>query len=146
MNRPRKRKLGALLIWVCAAMQPAAASASLAGALTMLLHGYDHAHAIAVVADDGHVDLVLSHEHEADASHRAPHSEDAFHPLSEGDHVLHMNDSDDATARRIGLDPSPALEIPAAVPPAPDPVVVGRAAPHVRIADNDSLGTVVLRL
>ena len=146
MNGFRKHRIGAFVVWLCVAVQPAAASHALPGALALLLHGGDHLHAVAVVADDGHRDLVLSHDHGEHASHRTAASQCTLGPFSENDHVLHMTDSEDATARRIGVDPSPPLVLSVAIARTPDLRIAGCAGPEIRARGADSLGTVVLRL
>jgi hypothetical protein len=141
LNPPRKRRLGAILMLACALAQPAAASDALAGGLALALHGNADAHALMMVSDDGHLDLVLCH---GDDDCRGEPSEDAS--LSEGDHVVHLIDSNDAAARRLGLDPSPPLEVSVALPLARDPRVAACTRPEDCARVADSLRTVVLRL
>lgn len=140
------RKLGALLMLACAAVQPAAASAPLASALALALHRGDHAHSVAVVPEDGHLHIVLSHgQGDGHQDEGVSHSGHALTSYS-ADHVFHLAEADSATIRRAALDPAPPLAMAAALPLRPAPLVVVRPRPEPRARGADPLSTVVLRL
>jgi len=111
------------------------------------LHG--HAHSVSVLADAGHVDLVLSHDERHDHDHGAlQHREDLPPSLAEGDHVVHLAGADaiGAAPRR---DAAPAVPPPAPWYAAPFPVPAVARILHPA-AHPDGLGArhlcTVLRL
>ena len=66
MSRRRSQKLAALIAVAWAIAQPATRSPLLAG-FWSLEHGEDdHTHSLALEADAGHLDLVVSHAHDED--------------------------------------------------------------------------------
>lgn len=148
------------LALTCAAVQVAPVSARLAGALSLGLHATAHSHSASLVVDEGHVDVVLSHEaHEAheERGHgeRDPrgrtlavqHRERAT-SSSETDHVFHLV-ADDATGtapRPAGLAPTPAVARADAISSASTPQRVLFRAPGPRSRSSDALRTIVLRL
>jgi len=95
----------------------AARSALLAAALPLFFHGTAHWHAVSVVEQDGHVEVVLSHSGDhGDHDPGAPaHPQDPPPSPSDADHVVHFA-SDDATG---GTRSSPAALLPLAVATAP---------------------------
>ncbi len=141
------RKLAALFLLASAATQPAAGSVLLASALTLWLHGSSHAHAVSVVAEEGHLHLVLSHDEGAERDHG--HAPSHGGPWFAGDdHVFHVtgDDAEVATPRRAAPDPAPALAMAVALPSAPTPARPSRPSPEPRARSSDLLRTVVLRL
>lgn len=133
----------------CAAAQVAPGAALLSSALTLGLHASDHAHSVSLVADGGHVQLVLSHEergHRDGAAGR--HHDEQASSISETDHVFRLTDDGAASTatRRAGVAPAPAVATAVPVLPAPSPQWVLRASLEPRARSSDSLGTVVLRL
>ena len=147
MKLSRMRRLAALLTLVCAATQPAAGSALLASALTLGLHGSPHAHSVSIVAEEGHLHLVLSHDEGAhrDRGRALNHYGPSF---AESDHVFHMTGEDAAgvSPRRAALDQTPPLSMVVALPSAPMPTWDGRPSPELRVRSSDLLRTVALRL
>jgi hypothetical protein len=96
MSRPRSQKLAALIAVVWAIAQPATRSPLLAGVWT-LGHAEDGlTHSLALEADAGHLDLVVSHAHADDCerSGALPSFERVDRPTLEccraADHVLHL--------------------------------------------------------
>ena len=142
----RTRKLFVLLMLACAGAQTATGSALLATALTLGLHGSHHAHSVAVVAAEGHLHLVLSHDAGAEHDHDAfPHPGVSLTSFSEGDHVFDLEETATATPRRAGLDPAPPLAMVVTTPAAPAPPWVVHSPPEPRARGVDHR-TVVLRL
>jgi len=134
------------LALACAGAQVAPGAALLASALA--LHASDHAHSVSVVADEGHVHLVLSHDrrgHRDRAS--AGHHDERATATSERNHVFHFTDEDAAkTARRAGVAPALAAVTAVAVMPGPTPLWVLLPSLEPRARSSGSLRTVVLRL
>jgi hypothetical protein len=139
---------------LCALVQPAFSSALLASGVTLALHGRAHAHSVALVADDGHVDLVLSHtdrERHDRGSH--DHGNDLVHDDTrlahgESDHVLHVA-SDEATrvsSRKLSIDPAPAIVVAPAVEAEPELRPGYRAPEQPRFRGAQRIRTVVLQL
>jgi hypothetical protein len=131
----------------------------LAGALTLGFHGDNHpAHSFSVVAEQGHLDLVLSHrpqeprrgsERGAHDHASTPHHDDLPSLFSEENHVFHLtgDDATRATPRRSVADAVPLLAIAAVLPPpAPRAATLLLASPEPRIRGVDYLRTVVLLL
>jgi len=150
VKSPCIRNLVVPLALACAGLQLAPESVLLASALTLALDASDHAHSISLFADEGHVDLVLSHEelggHHPGGAH---HHGDPRSATSERDHVFHLTTADDAAntmSRRAGLAAGPALATAIAVLPAPTRLWAPRPSPDPRARSSDFLRTVVLRL
>lgn len=143
------RKLVLPLALACAGLQVAPGSALLAGLLALGIHRGDHAHAVAIVADQGHLHLVLSHGETGDHEHaRAPQHDHRQTSPSETDHVLHIagDDATNTTPRRVDTPPaSPPAVVLAALPSAV-PAWVVRLSPDAHARSSDPLRTVVLRL
>lgn len=149
VKSPGIRKLALPLTLVCAGTQLASGSALLASLLTLGLHDSDHAHSVSLVADEGHVHLVLSHEEQGTHhSRNTSHHGDPATTASERDHVFHLTDDDAAstTRHRPGFEPAPLLAAPVAVFPASTPSWLLRASSEPRARSSDLLRTVVLRL
>jgi hypothetical protein len=144
------RKVTALLVLASAAAQPAARSPLLASALMLGLLGSEHAHAVAVVAEDGHFDLVLSHETDRRSDHPrdAGQSDPPSPLLADADHVAHFTSDDplNATARRKVSPPASVVAIALTLPPMAAPDSVFRQLPELRTSGAAQLRTVVLRL
>jgi len=141
------RKLAVPLALACAGTHGASGSALLASTLT--LHASDHAHSVSLVPDEGHLDLVLSHDERGGHDQRvAWHHGDPAASASERDHVLHLTDDDTAntTPRRAGLAAVPAAATAVAMLPAPTLLWVRHRSPDPRARSSDFLRTVVLRL
>jgi hypothetical protein len=136
-----------LLMLACAVERPVAGSGLLAAAWTLALHG--HAHSLSVVAEEGHLHLVLAHDETAGHGHGGvPHRDDRTTSFSEGDHVFHLSGDDAASTapRRAAPDPSPPLAAMAALHFDTAPVWLCRPSPEPRARASDHLKTVVLRL
>ena len=133
----------------CAAVEPALGSPVLGSALRLVLHPGDHMHAVTLLSDAGHFDLVLSHgedgSHEHDAATGAAL---ASLPLSGDDHVFHLTGDDllSATQRRLDLAAAaasvPAISVPWGIVSARR--LRAASAPRPRSADH--LSTIVLRI
>jgi hypothetical protein len=151
-------RLVALLILTCAGAHPAGGFPLLASALTLGLHGDQHAHSFSVVAEEGHVDLVLSHLPQEPrrgsgrgAHHHAstPHHDDLSNVFSEESHVFHLtgDDAASATPRRSVANAVPLLAIAVTLPsPGPRAAMLFRRSTEPRIRGVDYLRTVVLLL
>jgi len=142
----RIRKLAALVMLVSAVTQPAAGSALLASAAVLGLHRSSHAHSVSVVAEEGHLHLVLSHDDRARGDH--DHAPSPSGPsFAEPDHVFHMtgDDAASATSRRVALDPTPPLAIAVVLPSTPALAWSSRPSPETRARSSDLLRSVVLR-
>lgn len=150
MKSPCRRNLVVPLALACAGLQLAPESVLLASALTLGLHASDHAHAISLVAEEGHVHLVFSHDGRGDPDHGVAehHGDPAATSTSERDHVFHLANDDGAntTSRRAGATTATAAATALAVLPAPALVWVPRRSPEPRARSSDLLRTVVLRL
>ena len=145
----RMRRICASLMLACALVQPAFSSVLLASAVTLALHGRDHAHSVALVSDDGHLDLVLSHaDRSEDACRREPvHAHPHASPVP-ADHVIHVA-SDDATStrsRKLSIDTAPPLAAPIASLPFPASLPAYDAPEQPRIRGAERIRTVVLQL
>lgn len=106
--RPTRRFKIALML-AAAVVQAAAASAPLAGAWLVLLDGASHHHHVQVVPQQGHVHVVLSHEHEHATKAAAWRAALAHAAYSQSDHVLELDDGDRVSASRVRVDPTPPL-------------------------------------
>ena len=141
------RKLAVIFALASAGAQLATGSATLASALTVGLHGIGHAHSVAVFAEHGHLHLVLSHGERSERAHgSALHLDDPRFEFTEGDHVIHLDKSDNATLRRATPDPAPALAVLVVSLPALAPGDHPVLPPEPRARGVDYLKTVVLRL
>jgi hypothetical protein len=149
MSRPRSQKLAALIAVAWAMAQPATRSPLLAG-FWSLGHDEDGSpHSLALEADAGHLDLVVSHGHEADCgrSEVLPTFERADRPdlacCRATDHVLHLGVDPAARetshAGQSGLQRSPTAIASPAVALAP----IAWPAPLPGV--TELLRTVVLR-
>jgi hypothetical protein len=133
----------------CAAVEPALGSPVLGSALRLVLHPGDHMHAVALLSDAGHFDLVLSHgedgSHEHDAATGAAL---ASNPSSSGDHVFHLTSDDplSATQRRLDLALAAASAPGISRPLVPHSTRGLRVSSAPRARSLDSLSTVVLRI
>ena len=139
MSSSRARRLGAVLMLAWAIAYAAIASPPLASSLLIALHGADHPHALAVAPGDGHVHVVLSHD-------GAEHPRGGERGVSEADHVLDLFDSDEATPRKVPLDPSPPLLTAPAAAPTRAIRVAALPTPELRARSADLLRSVVLLL
>jgi hypothetical protein len=141
------RKLAALLMLASTATQPAAGSALLASTLTLWFHEEPHAHSVSVVAEEGHLHLVLSHDEGADGDHGGAPKHDAP-SCAARDHVFHMTDADaaSATPRRVALDPARPIALAALLPSASPPPWASHSSPEPHARSSDLLRTAVLRL
>ena len=143
------RKLVIPLVLACAGAQVAPGSALLARLLTLGIHRGDHAHAVALVADQGHLHLVLSHGERGGHAHGgAPKHDDRQTSPSETDHVFHVagDDAANRTPRRADISPASPLAVAVSALPTPVPVWVLRPSPEPHARSSDPLRTVVLRL
>jgi hypothetical protein len=95
----RSKRLACTLALLLGAMQPLLSSPARAVAI---LASHGHGHEVSVVADAGHVDLVLSHVPKAHARHGAERHLHAV-AASEGEHVLHLTGADPGrdSSRRV---------------------------------------------
>jgi hypothetical protein len=132
----------------CACAQAISGAPLLVSALWLGLHPGDHAHSFALLADAGHVDLVLSHAGSEAHDHRgALHVEDPSGSFAQGDHVFHIAGGDGAstTARRDGLAAMPALASAIARPFAPASQGALRTSLERRARSPGHPGAAVLR-
>jgi hypothetical protein len=140
----RSRRLAAALAVVCGLIQPLVGSNALVG-LASLFHS--HGHDVSLLADSGHLDLVLSHA--TGDSPDDPHAaERHFHTASSshGDHVVHLTSSDAVrdSMRRAVVDARTAI---LQLPFANRPPVVASAPWLERLAHAPpARQTVVLRI
>jgi hypothetical protein len=131
----------------CAAALPATGSPLLASMLTQALDDGDHAHSAFLVADAGHLDLVLAHESHPDEAGDDAAGANPPSSLSAADHVVHIAASEPVgTARRSFPAPTPLLASAAPLLPATavDWALRARSAPPPR--GRAHLRSVVLRL
>ena len=143
------RTLVLSLVLACAGAQLAPGSALLASLLTHGSQLGDHSHAVALVTDHGHHDLVLSHvESGGRALGDAPEHEHRPAGPSGTDHVIHItgDDASNPPPRRAANGAVATLAVAVAVLPAPVPVWAPRPSPEARAHGSDPLRTVVLRL
>jgi len=142
------RKAVVSLVLVCAVLQTAPGPALLASAL-ILGHGTDHDHAVSLVAEEGHVHLILSHEERADRD-RAPagHHGEPTRSSSRSDHVFHLRDADATSTapRPAGVLQAPAVVTAVAILPTPAAQWAPLPSLDPRSRSSDLLRTVVLRL
>lgn len=143
------RRLVVLLALACAGAQSAAGSTLFSSALALGILGSHHAHSISVVAEQGHLHLVLSHA-DRDAHHPGPvsHHDDLQPVSSESDHVFEIG-VDDATRTSPGralLDPGAPIATIVGAPFVAAQSAVRRSPPEPRARGVDDLRTVVLRL
>lgn len=137
------------LALACAGAQLAPGSALLAGLLTHAIHRGDHAHAVALVAEQGHLHRVLSHDDRGDHSHAGAPQHDGRPPSPSGtDHVFHITSEDAAgtSPRRADVWPAAMIAVEVAALAAPVPLWVPTPSPDPRAHSADSLRSVVLRL
>lgn len=142
------RNLAVPFALACAAMQVVPGSAFLASALTLGFAASHHRHSVSLVAGEGHLHLVLSHEERADRHPEvAHHHGDPAVSASEGNHVFHLTDveASNTTPRRTALAPAPIAIITVAWLPAPSRRSVG-PRPEPRARSSDFLRTIVLRI
>jgi hypothetical protein len=141
----RKLVVPLVLAWIGA--QSAPGSALLASALTFGLEANGHAHSVSLVADEGHLHLVLSHDPRGGREQGAEHDGDLAISTAEGEHVLHLTGDDPASSpsRRAGFAPAPAATT-LAVVTGPAPRWLLRPSPQPRARGSESLRTVFLRL
>jgi len=141
----RKLVVPLALAWIGA--QSAPGSALLASALTFGLQANGHAHSVSLVADEGHLHLVLSHDRRGGRDQGAAHDGDLAISTTQGEHVLHLTGDDSASSpsRRAGVAPAPAATT-LAVLTGPAPRWVLRPSPQPRARGSESLRTVFLRL
>lgn len=92
MKTSRTRRLAGSLAVLWALMQPLSSSNALLGALSLVA---SHGHDVSILADSGHVDLVLSHTANG-ASDERHLAEQHLHSgaVSEGGHVVHLTSAD----------------------------------------------------
>jgi len=144
------RKVTALLMLASFATQPAVGSMLVTGALMLVLHGSHHAHVVSIKSEDGHLDLVLSHETDrsTDDHRSAADTERPAPSLSEGEHVFHFASDDpvNTTARRRGAASAPVVVVVATQPFASAPVSGFRHSPQLESSGVSYLRSVVLRL
>lgn len=143
------QKLALPLALVCAIAQSAIGLPLVAGALSLGALASDHAHAVALLSDGNHLDLVLSHgDGDAHDHGEAPPGHDHPASFSHSDHVVHITGADatNATPRRAILDPAPVLSIACALPVVAALASVPRSLLEPRGCGTDPLRTVVLRL
>jgi hypothetical protein len=141
------RKIGALLVLACAGAQPAAGSSLAMRTLMLGLHGREHGHRVAVVAESGHLDLVLSHAGAAPHEHGGASHPAAHHPGDpDADHVFHLTDADDANARRASSESVASLAPALTMPYLASTGGTLQLAPQPRARGLEQLRTVVLRL
>ena len=126
------RTLGPAVALAFATVQLAPGGLVLASVLTLVHQSGDHTHAVSLVAEAGHLEVVLSHDgdghhHDAPASH--PHHPDADERRSspagqpgedtDRDHVVRTNEPDAADSNVRRTTPSPApLAVPVLATPA----------------------------
>ena len=147
MNFLRFRKLGVLLMLACACASPATGSALLARALMVGLHESPHRHSVSVVAEEGHLHLVFSHDARSEHDHAPlPPGESMRTSFSGGDHVFHLAVADTASSRRSPLDSLPPPVLLVALRPPLDAPDVLPPSPETLARGADQLRTVVLRL
>jgi len=141
----RKLVVPLALAWIGA--QSAPGSALLASALTFGLEANGHAHSVSLVADEGHLHLVLSHDRRGGRDQGAAHDGDLAISTTQGEHVLHLTGDDAASSpsRRAGVAPAPAART-LAVLTGPAPRWVLRPSTQPRARGSESLRTVFLRL
>jgi hypothetical protein len=143
------KTLAISLALACAAAQVETGPALFAGLLTHGIHRGDHAHAAALVADEGHLHLVLSHVEPAEPDHGgAPPHDHAPGSPDGADHVFHItgDDASNTTPRRADVRPAAAVTVALAAPHAFAPPWAPRTSPAPRAHGADPLRTVVLRL
>jgi hypothetical protein len=140
----RKLVVPLVLAWIGA--QSAPGSALLASALTFGLQANAHAHSVSLVADEGRLHLVLSHDQRG--GHDRAHDGDLAISTSQGEHVLHLTGDDAASSpsRRVGLAPAPAATALAVLIGPAAPRWILRPSPRPRARGSESLRTVFLRL
>jgi hypothetical protein len=149
MSRPRSQKLAALIAVAWAIAQPATRSPLLAGIWSLGTDEEGHAHSLALEADAGHLDLVVSHAHEEDCgrSEAQPSFERADRPdfacCRAADHVLHLG-VDPAARETSHTGPSGLQRAPTAIAsPASELAPIAWPAPLPGVSEH--LRTVVLR-
>jgi hypothetical protein len=141
----RSRRLACSLALLCGLTQPLLSSHALAGALALVA---SHGHALSILADDGHFDLVLSHATSAsDARHAAEQHVHAA-SASESTHVVHLGSGElarDSMRRGAQVDqPAAGAAQPIAWKP---PCILAREPARDRLARaRRPLQTIVLRI
>jgi hypothetical protein len=140
------RRLACSLAVVCGLLQPLLGSGTLFGALALVA---SHGHALSVLADAGHVDLVLTHATlESEEEHHASEPHVHASVRTDDSHVVHLASTDAAcdSMRRASHAPAPTACI---LPPLSSQP--RRAATLARRAETPArasplLETVVLRI
>ena len=150
MSRPRSQKLAALIAVGWAIAQPATRSPLLAGFWSLGPDEDGPTHSLALAADAGHLDLVVSHAHEDDCgrSEVLPSLERANRPdlscCRAADHVLHLGVDPPARETSSHAGPSGLQRSPTAIAsPAVALAPIARPAPLPGV--TELLRTVVLR-
>jgi hypothetical protein len=146
-DRARRLSVSGLVLALAIAQLALAHVGVFVSALALGFQAHGHGHAVTLVADAGHVDVVLHHEGEP-PGHAPGESSPWAVGAHDGDHVVHMASGDGSRegARRAGpahaaLLLAPASLVPPAgptLPPASTSDTAGTAAAHLR--------TVVLRV
>lgn len=146
MTLSRSRRLACSLAVLLGLVQPLLTSNGLVGAFALV---HSHGHAVSFLAEDGHVDLVLSHgtgDDSGDQHAAEAHLHSAL--VSEGAHVVHLTSSDvtrDSTRRGVETDAQAAgfmLPTDWSVPPVRMPTSSRELLPQT----SHLLQTVVLRI
>ena len=142
------RSLAAPVLAACAAAVTSG-SAPLVSVLTLGLHKGDHVHSVRLVAEEGHLHLILSHDEGADRDPQgAGHHGVPATSTSESDHVFHLTSDDAANTslRRAGFTPAPAAAAVVAVLPAPTLRCLLHPSREPLARSSDSPRSIVLRL
>ena len=145
MTLSRSRRLACSLALLCALMQPLLSSHALAGAFALVA---SHGHALSILADDGHFDLVLSHATSAsDARHAAEQHVHAA-SASESTHVVHLGSAEvarDSVRRGAQID-QPAASAAQPITWKPPCILVHEASPDRLARAPRPLQMIVLRI
>ena len=146
MKASNARRLAGSLAILLAAMQPLLSTDALLGAHALFA---SHGHEVSVLADAGHVDLVLSHATSAisDGPHAA---EQHLHsaPASGGAHVVHLTSSDLArdSTRRGGHSDTQAASVTLQLPHVRLPVSAPARRGERPASATPQVQTTVLRI
>jgi hypothetical protein len=145
VSASRLRRLACSLA-VLAAVAQLPASAVLAGALHLMIA--PHGHSLSVQVDDGHVDLVLSHQQQE--ARRSHGSESHLHALAgaEGSHVVHLASDDAArdSVRRSGSIHAPLASVPSLAHRSSREPAASAAPVRSPVFSSPLLKTIVLRI